>query len=683
MATEAPTLEEAPGGQAERDGHLPARLPSRVIIEGVEPEIDGGRFPAKRTVGEEVVVGADIFADGHDVLAAALRYRHASSEEWAEAPLTALVNDRWTGSFRVTQLGRYEYSLLAWIDRFASWCKELSKKAGAGQDVASELLEGAELVRQTADRAGGADGDWLRLQADALARTADQAVRVQAALDPALLTVMARHADRATGLVYPKALPVRVDRERARFGTWYEMFPRSAASEPGRHGTFKDVEKRLPYVADMGFDVLYLPPVHPIGRAFRKGPNNSLTAGPDDPGSPWGIGGAEGGHKAVHPHLGTLADFDHLLARARDFGIEIALDVAFQCSPDHPYVKEHPDWFRHRPDGTIKYAENPPKKYQDIYPIDFECADWRGLWQELLDVILFWAGRGVRIFRVDNPHTKPFRFWEWLIREAQQRSPDSIFLAEAFTRPKVMKYLAKSGFTQSYTYFTWRNNKHELTEYFTELTQTAVREYMRPNLFANTPDILPEFLQYGGRAAFQVRLVLAATLGASYGIYGPPFENCVGQAVRHGSEEYLDSEKYQVRHWDWDSPSVFREFIGLVNRVRRENPALQYDQRLRFHATDNEQLLFYSKTSPDLANVILVVVNLDPHHTQSGWVRVPVADFGVQPGESYQVHDLVTNARFLWHDESNFVQLDPNVAAAHILRLRKRVKTERDFDYFF
>jgi starch synthase (maltosyl-transferring) len=683
MATDVATRQTEPSGVAERDKNLPARLPSRVIIEGVEPEIDGGRFPAKRTVGEEVVVGADIFADGHDSLAAVVRYRHASTSSWSEAPMTPLVNDRWTGSFRVTQMGRYEFTLEAWVDRFASWCKELSKKAGAGQDVASELLEGAELVRRTADRAGGADGDWLRLQADALARGTDQAVRVQTALDPALVTVMARHADRGGGLVYPRALPVRVDRERARFGSWYEMFPRSATDEAGRHGTFKDVEKRLAYVAGMGFDVLYLPPVHPIGRSFRKGPNNSLTPGPDDPGSPWGIGGAEGGHRAIHPQLGTFADFDRLLARARDHGIEIAMDVAFQCSPDHPYVQEHPDWFRHRPDGTIKYAENPPKKYQDIYPIDFESSDWRGLWLELLDVVLFWAGRGVRIFRVDNPHTKAFCFWEWLIREAQQHYPDAVFLAEAFTRPKVMKYLAKSGFTQSYTYFTWRNNKHELTEYFTELTQTPVREYMRPNLFANTPDILPEFLQYGGRAAFQIRLVLAATLGATYGIYGPPFENCVGQAVRHGSEEYLDSEKYQVRHWDWDSPSVFREFIALVNRVRRENPALQYDHRLHFHPTDNEQLLFYSKTSPDLANVILVVVNLDPHHTQSGWVRVPVADFGVPSGESYQVHDLITNARFLWHGESNFVQLDPNVAAAHILRLRKRVKTERDFDYFF
>jgi starch synthase (maltosyl-transferring) len=431
----------------------------------------------------------------------------------------------------------------------------------------------------------------------------------------------------------------------------------------------------------MGFDVLYLPPIHPVGKAFRKGPNNTLNAGPNDPGSPWGIGSEEGGHKATHPQLGTLAEFDHLLAAARDHGIDIALDIAFQCSPDHPYVREHPDWFRHRPDGTIKYAENPPKKYQDIYPLDFEGPGWQALGRELLDVVLFWVGHGVRIFRVDNPHTKPFRFWEWLIGEVKKKHPDTIFLSEAFTRPKVMKYLAKAGFTQSYTYFTWRNTRHELTEYFTELTQTQVREYLRPNLFANTPDILNEFLQYGGPAAFRIRLVLAATLGASYGIYGPPFENFVGQAVRHGSEEYHDSEKYQLRHWDWDRPSVFREFIGLVNQIRRENPALQYDHRLRFYPTDNDALIFYGKTLPDLSNIILVVVNLDPHHTQSGWVRVPLHELGIRGDEPYQVHDLLTGARYLWSGESNFVQLSPE-APAHILRLRKKVKTERDFDYF-
>ena len=657
---------------------LPDRVPSRVIIEGVDPEIDNGRFPIKRTVGEDVVVSADIYADGHDVLAAVLRYRPVSEPEWREVEMEAKGNDRWTARFAVTALGGYEYTVQAWIDRFGSWRRDLAKKAEAGQDVASELLEGAELVQQAAR---GEDREELGHWAESL-RGGDNAARVRSALDPALAALMTRHADRGAGTMYERVLHVTVDRERARFGAWYELFPRSCADEPGRHGTFRDVEKRLSYVRAMGFDVLYLPPIHPVGHSFRKGPNNSLTPGPSDPGSPWGIGAAEGGHTAIHPQLGSLADFDHLVGFAAAQGIEIALDIAFQCSPDHPWVREHPEWFRHRPDGSIKYAENPPKKYQDIYPLDFECADWRGLWEELLGVVLFWCEHGVRIFRVDNPHTKPFHFWEWLIHQVQARYPDTIFLAEAFTRPKVMRYLAKCGFSQSYTYFTWRNTKYELTEYFTELTKTELREYMRPNLFANTPDILSEFLQYGGRAAFQIRLVLAATLGATYGIYGPPFETCTHQAIRHGSEEYLDSEKYQLRHWDWNKPNAFRELIARINAIRRENPALYRNDSLRFYPIDNEQMIFYGKATPDLSNVILVVVNLDPHHTQSGWVRVPLHELGLRNDEPYQVHDLLTEAHYMWNGEHNFVRLDPSAAAAHVLRLRKRVRREQDFDYF-
>jgi starch synthase (maltosyl-transferring) len=651
-----------------------------VVIECVEPEIDGGQFPVKRTVGEEVVVSADIFADGHDQLAAVLRYRRGPSAEWVEVPMRELGNDRWTAGFLVTDLGQYEYTVQAWVDRFASWRKGLAKKVSAGQDVGADLLEGAELVRAAARHTAGGDADWLRQQADALAHSGDPSARVQLALDSALEAVMARHPDRGPGATYDRKLVVLVERERARFGAWYELFPRSTG-EPGRHGTFQDVERRLPYVAAMGFDVLYLPPIHPIGRSFRKGPNNTLAAGPDAPGSPWAIGAEEGGHTAVHPQLGTLADFDRLVEAARRHGLEIALDVAFQCSPDHPYVRERPEWFRHRPDGSIKYAENPPKKYQDIYPLDFECADWRALWEELLGVVLFWCGHGVRIFRVDNPHTKPFRFWHWLIAGVRQRYPDALFLSEAFTRPKVMKYLAKAGFSQSYTYFTWRNAKHELVAYFTELTQTAVHEYMRPNLFANTPDILSEYLQVGGRPAFLIRLVLAATLGASYGIYGPPFENCESRPVQPGSEEYLDSEKYQLRQWDWGRPDPFRELIALVNRARRENPALQYDHRLRFYPVDNERLLFYGKTTADLSNIILVVASLDPHYVQSGWVHVPLGELGLRPDEPYQVHDLLTGARFLWTGEANYVQLTPDLPT-HVLRLRRKVKTERDFDYF-
>ena len=661
---------------------LPNHVPSRVIVEGVEPEIDGGRFPAKRSVGEELAVEADVFTDGHEVLAAVLRFRPAAAAHWSEVTMTPLVNDRWAGSFAVTQPGWYEYTVQAWIDRFATWRRDLGKRVDAGQDVASELLEGADLVRQAAGRVGTAEGDWLRGQADRFAH-GPVAARVAAATDDALGVMMARHADRSYGHNHERVLRLWVDRERARFGAWYEFFPRSCAAEPGRHGTFRDVEKRLAYVAEMGFDVLYLPPIHPIGKAFRKGPNNTLTPGPTDPGSPWAIGGEAGGHKAVHPDLGTLGDFDHLVGAARDRGIELALDIAFQCSPDHPYVKDHPQWFRHRPDGTIKYAENPPKKYQDIYPIDFECDDWQALWNELLSVVMFWADRGVMVFRVDNPHTKPFRFWEWLIAGIQAKHPGAIFLSEAFTRPKVMKYLAKSGFTQSYSYFTWRNTAYEITTYFTELTQSACKEYMRPNLFANTPDILPDYLQHGGPAAFRIRLVLAATLGATYGIYGPGYENFDGTAVKPGSEEYLDSEKYQVRTWDWDAPNVFREFIGLVNRVRRESLALQSDHRLRFHSTSNDRILCYSKSTADGSNVILVVVNLDPHYTQSGHVRVPLEEYGLTSAEPYQMHDLLTGAYYTWQGDSNFVLLDPRGASAHVFQVRRKSRTERDFDYFF
>ncbi|QEH34648.1 Alpha-1,4-glucan:maltose-1-phosphate maltosyltransferase 1 [Aquisphaera giovannonii] len=662
----------------------PRPAPSRVIVEGVTPEIDAGRFPVKRTVGEEVVVSAFAFTDGHDNLAGVVKYRVVGAADWSEASLRPLGQDLWTGVFVVRQLGWYEYTVEAWIDWFATWLKEITKKAEAGQDVGSELLEGARLVREAAGRATGAEADWLRARADVLGAPSDQGPRVAAAIDPALAAVMVRYPDRSRTEPYDRVLRVMVERERARYGAWYEMFPRSCSPEPGRHGTFRDAEARLPYVASMGFDVLYLPPIHPIGRSFRKGPNNSLTAGPDDPGSPWAIGGPEGGHKAVHPELGTLEDFDRLVASANALGLEIALDIAFQCSPDHPYVREHPQWFRHRPDGTIKYAENPPKKYQDIYPIDFENDDWEALWAELRDVFLFWIGHGVKIFRVDNPHTKPFRFWDWVIRQVWDKHPETIFLAEAFTRPKVMHRLAKGGYPQSYSYFTWRNTKWALTQYFTELTQTDAVEYMRPNLFANTPDILHEFLQYGGRPAFQIRLVLAATLGATYGIYGPPFEQCVGAAWKPGSEEYLDSEKYQVRHWDLDRPGNLRAFIARVNAIRRENPALHHDRNLRFFQTDNDQILAYGKATPDLSNIVVVVVNLDPYHVQSGWVHLPLGELGLGAGpeSAYQVHDLISESRFLWHGESNFVLIDPQASPAHIFRVRRKVKTERDFDYY-
>ena len=633
-----------------------ARL-HRVVVEGVYPEVDSGRFPIKRVLGETIVVSADVHADGHDTLAAVVMYRKHEAVEWTTVMMDPLGNDRWTAQFNVTELGRYEYTIEGWIDRFASWRSELSKKFGAGLDVTAELVEGAEIVAGT---------EWAATIAD---ESISQAERVAAALDANLLQEMELRADRSRATRYDRVLEVIVEPLRARLGAWYELFPRSAGTDPSRSATFDEAAARLPYVAGMGFDVLYLPPIHPIGTSFRKGRNNSLTAGPNEPGSPWAIGGEAGGHKAVEPGLGTLEDFDRFVESARQQGLEIALDLAYQASPDHPYVKEHPTWFRQRPDGTIKYAENPPKKYQDIYPFNFESAEWQSLWHELKSVIEFWIGHGVKIFRVDNPHTKPYRFWQWALADIKRRHPDAIFLSEAFTRPKVMKYLAKSGFSQSYTYFTWRNTKPELTEYFTELTQTDVREYLRPNLFANTPDILHEYLQQGGGPAFQVRFILAATLGASYGIYSG-YELAENVPVKPGSEEYLDSEKYQIRPRDFEQPNSLAELIARVNAIRREHPALQRDWGLRFHNTDNPQLIAYSKRSEDGADIVLVVVNLDPKHMQHGFVQLPLAPWGLTSDAMIEVHDLLSEERYFWRGEWNYVRLDPSLRVAHILAVQ-------------
>jgi starch synthase (maltosyl-transferring) len=655
----------------------------RVVIEAVHPEIDGGRFPIKRVCGEKVIVEADAFTDGHDAIACALLYRRDSAPNWSEVRMEPLGNDRWRGEFTVSELGGYRYTISAWVDHFASWRRDLAKKVEAGQDVSIDLLVGAELIQQASQRASGPMAEQLKTWATTLrAEPIGDLAKTELALDAELALVMRRYADRELATTYRNELEVVVDREKARFSAWYEMFPRSCAVEPGRHGTFKDCEAHLPYVAAMGFDVLYLPPIHPIGSTHRKGRNNAASADPDDPGSPWGIGSEAGGHKAVHPQLGTLEDFRRLVAKAQDYGMEVALDLAFQCSPDHPYVKDHPQWFRWRPDGTVQYAENPPKKYQDIYPLEFETDAWRELWEELKSVVLFWIAQGVHIFRVDNPHTKPFRFWEWLIRDVRQAHPEVIFLAEAFTRPKIMYNLAKRGFTQSYTYFAWRNTKAELIAYFTELTHTGVREFFRPNPWPNTPDILTEYLQYGGRPAFMVRLVLAATLGANYGIYGPAFELCENRSREPGSEEYLNSEKYEIKQWDLDRPDSLKDLIARVNRIRRDNPALQSDWSLRFHPVDNDQLICYSKHTQDLSNIMLIVVNLDPHHTQSGWVELPLDVLELGREGSYQVHDLLSDSRYLWHGPRNFVELSPHLVPAHIFRLRRRVRTEQDFEYY-
>ena len=649
---------------------LDARLQRRVVIEGVEPQVDDGRFPVKRTVGEEVIVQADVLADGHDAVAAVVLFRKVGDQQWREAPMRPLDNDRWQGVFRVDTLGRYEYTVEAWVDRFASWRQDLSKKAGAGQDVSLELVEGAALVAVAVDRAADTkSGEPVLATLGILQNGDDLAARMAAALSDDLATFMAARPDRNHATRYDRILPVVVDRERARFGAWYEMFPRSAGTDPSRSATFAEAAAILPYAASMGFDVLYLPPIHPIGRSFRKGPNNTLTAGANDPGSPWAIGSEEGGHTAVEPGLGTIEEFDTFVAAAAAQGLEIALDVAFQTSPDHPYVREHPDWFRQRPDGSIKYAENPPKKYQDIYPLNFESDDWRGLWHELKGIFEFWIQHGVRIFRVDNPHTKPFHFWEWALAELTREYPDTIFLSEAFTRPKVMKYLAKIGFSQSYSYFTWRNTKEEIVEYFTELTGTSVREYLRPNLFANTPDILHAYLQRGGRPAFQIRLVLAGTLGASYGIYSG-FELAENVPVRNGSEEYLDSEKYQIRVRDYQRADSLAEFISQINAIRRAHPALQHDWGLSFHRTDNGELLAYSKRSLDGRDLILVVLNLDPVNMQHGFVQLPIVAWGLTPHATVEVVDLLSTERYFWRGEWNYIRLDPQDRVAHILHVQ-------------
>jgi starch synthase (maltosyl-transferring) len=654
--------------------------PKRVVIEAVAPEVDCGRFPIKRVVGEAVVVEADAFAEGHDRVACELLHRREDEPNRTAVRMRALGNDRFRGEFRPEALCGHRYTVRAWIDHFSTWTEDLAKRIAAGQDVTVDLAIGAGLVDDAAGRAEGDDARALTALAARL-RAGGKAAE-DAALSETLARLVDRYPDLREAVTYGRELLVTVDRERARFSAWYEMFPRSTSPDPRRPGTFRDCEALLPYVASMGFDVLYLPPVHPIGRAQRKGKNNRTTIEPSDPGSPWAIGSAEGGHKAIHPELGTLEDFRHLVARSREHGLEIALDIAFQCAPDHPYVREHPEWFRRRPDGTIQYAENPPKKYQDIYPFDFETPDWRGLWHELGSVVAFWIDQGVRIFRVDNPHTKPFAFWEWLIAEVRKKHPDVIFLSEAFTRPKVMYRLAKLGFTQSYTYFAWRNTAEEIRQYFTELTTPPVREFFRPSLWPNTPDILTEYLQIGGRPAFVARLVLAATLGASYGIHGPAFELAENRPLERGREEYLDSEKYEARFWDRERPDSLRELVGRVNRIRRENAALQSDASLRFHPTDNPRLLAYSKQTDDAANTILVVVNLDPHYRQSGWVEVDLDGLGLPASEPFQASDLLTGARYLWQGSRNYVELDPHLLPAHLFRIRRRVRTEKDFDYF-
>lgn len=657
------------------------------VIENMTPLLDCGRYAVKRAAGQKVRVTADVFKDGHDIIAVVLKWRKAGARRWSETPMTHEGNDAWSGVFCPAVPADYEFTVETWPDAYASWREEFSKKhAGGQQDLSSEALEGAHLLREGARRAGRKPAaKQLRAAAKELADAGREAAAALAARDD-LAALMAAFPDRSLSTEFHPYGRVTAERERALFAAWYEFFPRSAEGHGDRGSTFRDCLPRLDDAKAMGFDVVYFPPIHPIGATKRKGRNNSLESGPDDPGVPYAIGNRHqgcphgGGHRDVAPELGTLEDFEWLVGEAKKRGMEIALDFALNCSPDHPYVEDHPEWFFHRPDGSIKYAENPPKKYEDVYPLDYHNPDWRKLWEELRDVVLWWAARGVRTFRVDNPHTKPVSFWEWLIAETRRKFPDLVFLSEAFTRPKMMRVLAKAGFTQSYTYFTWRNTKHELTEYFTELTTHESSEYLRPNLFTNTPDILPFYLQHGGRPAFMIRAVLAATLSPLYGIYSG-FELCENAALP-GREEYLDSEKYQHKQRDWNAAGNIKDLVTKLNRIRRENRALQELANLRFLHAENDQILFYAKATESLDNVLLVAVTLDAWNPQSAWVEVPLETFGLAPDAAYQVHDLLTGERFLWHGRRNFVGLDPHTRPAHVFRLRRLAGDERGLETY-
>jgi starch synthase (maltosyl-transferring) len=654
---------------------------ARPTIVRVRPQVDCGRRPAKAAVGDLVRVEADAFVDGHDLVSAHLRYRHDPDAKWTTVPMESLGNDRWRGELPIKELGRYRFAVRAAVDRFATWRRDFAARVAAGQDTSQDFLVGSQLLLEAARRAKADDRRLLSVVADQL-RLPDASLQQPISADVVVsddvslrdvifsdwLSNLVNENEDSSHFVTSDTFFITSDPTRARFSSWYELFPRSAATGSPRHGTFADVEARLDYVQAMGFDVLYLPPIHPIGVTGRKGRNGVTLAGKDDPGSPWAIGAREGGHTAVHPELGTLDDFRHLVRAAASRDIDVALDLAFQASPDHPWVQEHPDWFHHLPNGNVRYAENPPKRYEDIYPLDFHGFEWRALWHELLEVVLFWVAQGVTVFRVDNPHTKPFAFWEWLLASVKAGHPEVIFLSEAFTRPRVMEHLAKIGFSQSYTYFTWRSAKWEIEAYLNELTRTDVADYLRPNFWPNTPDILSEELQLGGRAAFVARFVLAATLCSNYGIYGPAFELQEHVPRERGSEEYMNAEKYELKTWDLDDRRSLADFIALVNQIRREHPALQFNDALIFHSVDNEQIIAYSKTRTATrdTDVIVVVVSLDHESPQSGWVALDTVALGIDHETPYVMHDLLTDARYVWSGARNFVKLDPANVPCHL-----------------
>ena len=657
----------APAPDASAD--LFAGLTSRpIIIQNVKPAVDDGRYPVKREVGDDLEVTAEVFRDGHVTLTAVILWRRADETAWREMPMT-LINpglDLWSGSIRLNANATYVYTVEAWTDHYETWAGELEKKIAADQNVNLELIEGRTLVADAVGRAKGDDAEVLSTLLIAFDK-ADDERRQRLMLADHVRAAMARAADRSEAVRYDRELEVFVDRIEARYAAWYEMFHRSQGTVPGKGATFADCEERLPEIKAMGFDVIYFVPIHPIGKVHRKGPNNTLVAGPNDPGSPYAIGSDEGGHKAVNPELGTLADFKRFVRACHAQGMEVALDFAIQCAPDHPWIKEHPEWFIFRPDGTIKYAENPPKKYQDIVNVNFYGPHQKALWEELLSTFLFWVEQGVKIFRVDNPHTKPIPFWEWVIREVHKVDPEVIFLAEAFTRPPVMKMLGKVGYTQSYTYFTWRNFKGEIIDYLTELTTSPVKDYMRPNFFPSTPDINPPFLQTGGRPAHMIRFALAATLSSVYGMYNG-FELCEATPIP-GKEEFLNSEKYDYKVWDWDRPGNIKEFITQINRIRRENPALQELDNLSFYPADDDNILFYGKMTPDRSNMVFVVVNLDPFDSHVAELEFPLTQMGLKEGETFQVEELLTGRKHLWRSAKQGVKLEPETNPVEIYRI--------------
>lgn len=635
----------------------------RVIIENVQPRVDGGLYPAKRTVGERVDVTAAIYGDGHDHIRAEVLYKKEGAESWSLTELNQTFNDEWHASFYVIEKGKYLFTVQAWIDHFDTWYDGFKKKANAKVDVKVELMEGALLLRTL----GKTNKDLI-----SLARKLEDTQKYQAAVDLVLsdefADVVHQNPLRENETKLGYEITIQVEHTKANYSAWYEFFPRSASLESGKHGTFADCIRLLPRISAMGFDVLYFPPIHPIGKINRKGKNNNVKSLPGEPGSPWAIGSDEGGHKSVLPALGTLSDFKKLVDEAKKQGIDVAMDIAFQCAPDHPYVSEHPEWFKQRPDGSIQYAENPPKKYQDIYPFNFETDNWKELWEELKSVFLFWMEQGITIFRIDNPHTKPIPFWHWVIAEVQKVNPDVIFLSEAFTRPKIMASLAKVGFTQSYTYFTWRVSKQELIDYVNDLVYGPSRNYFRPNFWPNTPDILPYHLQNQNENSFILRYALAATLSSNYGVYGPSYEFYENTPVE-GKEEYFNSEKYEIRQYDWKRTNRMTDIMSILNKIRKENPALQSTWNIQFCPIENSQLVAYLKATDDLSNIILVVVNLDSTRGQSGYVQLPKARLKLGDKINVKLHDLITDEYFTWIQEWNYVDLSPYKMPFHLFKL--------------